>query len=144
MPTMPRLDELMQLVDLVTARPGLVVRWSAGPGPDDEETSCDPASGLELPGLAVNPLSPPRWWTLSARDWIARQVRAYAHLGEDQPDHIAWVLAGRIIDRGPDNEPLVVDVEPVAELGRALLDEAEQHEPHSPRPQDQDTSWRSS
>jgi hypothetical protein len=39
--------------------------------------------------------------------WVARQVRAYAHLSDDQPDHMAWVLTGRIAERGPDNEPLL-------------------------------------
>jgi len=38
---------------------------------------------------------------------VARQVRAYAHLSDDQPDHMAWVLTGRIAERGPDNEPLL-------------------------------------
>lgn len=134
------LERLDELAELVRRRPGLFVRWSAGPTADQDERSCDVASGLVLPGLAVNPLTPPRWWTLPTRDWIARQVRSYAQLGEDEPDHVAWVLDGRVVDRGPHNEPLVTDVRPVAELTASLLREADQGEPTSPRPEDQPSS----
>jgi hypothetical protein len=143
--SLPELHSLAALAELVEAQPDLFVRWSKGPDDDAEERSRDHASGLELPGLAVNPLHPPRWWTLPIEDWLARQIRAYAHLAEDetQPHQRAWVLRGRIADRGPDNEPLVTDVVPVALLGEAVLREAADREPRSPREQDQDTSWRS-
>jgi hypothetical protein len=137
------LRRLEELVELVEHGDELFVRWSEGPDADASERSCDAASGLGLPGLAVNPLRPPGWWTLPTRGWLARQVRAYAHLGEDGPAEFAWVLTGRVVDRGPDNEPLVVDVGPVARLAPSLLQEAEDDEPRSPRPQDDDTSWRS-
>ena len=101
---------MADLAELVASHPGLYVRWSTGPDRDGDERSTDHATGLKLPGLAVNPLTPPTWWTLPLDVWVARQVRAYAHLSDDQPDHFAWVLAGRIAERGPDNEPLVVDV----------------------------------
>ena len=101
------------------------MRWSKGPEHDADETSRDHASGLDLPGLAANPLGPPGWWTLPLGGWVARQITTYAHLGEDAPDHVAWVLTGRVVDRGPDNEPLVADVLPVAPLSRAVLYEAE-------------------
>ena len=58
-------------------------------------------------GLAVSPLTLPTWRTLPVEVWVARQVEAHAHLSDDQPDHMAWVLTGRIAERGPDNEPLL-------------------------------------
>jgi hypothetical protein len=63
-------------------------------------------------------------------------VRVYAHLSDDQPDHIAWVLTGRIAERGPDNEPLLVDVQPIARLQASVLREAADNEPRSPRDDD--------
>jgi hypothetical protein len=142
---LPELHDLGELADLVARHPDLFVRWSQGPEHDAGERSHDHASGLDLPGLAVNPLNPPGWWTLPVEDWLARQVRAYAHLAEDasQPHQCAWVLTGRVVDRGPDNEPLVADVVPLARLDEAMLQEAAEREPRSPRQQDQDTSWRS-
>jgi Family of unknown function (DUF6098)/Glycosyltransferase family 9 (heptosyltransferase) len=144
---MPRpagdLDEvttLAALVELVAGHPGLFVRWSSGPDGDRGERSTDYATGLELPGLAVNPLTPPTWWTLPVEVWVARQVRACAHLSDHRPDQFAWVLAGRIAERGPDNEPLVVDVEPIARLRAAVLREAADREPRSPW-DDDDSAW---
>ena len=135
------IDSLVKLAALVSGRPGLHVRWSRGPEDDAAERSRDHASGLELPGLAANPLDPPSWWTLPADAWVARQVTAYDHLGQDQPDHFAWVLAGRVADRGPDNEPLVVDITPVARLAPSVLDEAAERAPRSDRPSDGD-AWK--
>lgn len=140
--TLREVSSLDELAHLVRAGPRLFVRWSKGPDRDRDETSRDHASGLELPGLAVNPLNPPSWWTRPVDEWIARQVTAYDHLGADQPDHIAWVLSGRIVERGPDNEPLVTDVEPVARLTPEILHEAAARAPESSRTAD-DTSWRS-
>jgi Family of unknown function (DUF6098) len=138
---LPELTSLAALAKLVGERPGLFVRWSKGPDRDREERSTDYATGLALPGLAVIPLTPPTWWTLPADAWLARQIQAYAHLAEDQPDHVAWVLAGRIVERGPDNEPLVVDIEPVARLHGSVLEEAAAREPRSSRESD-DSSRR--
>jgi hypothetical protein len=132
---------LQDLADLVRARRGLFVRWSKGPDADRNEVSCDHASGLELPGLAVNPLDPPGWWTRPIDEWVARQVTAYDHLGADQPDHCAWVLTGREVDRGPDNEPLVIAVEPIARLAPEVLQQATRRAPASSRSVDS-TSWQ--
>lgn len=140
---LPEISTLEALVALVEWRPGLFVRWSTGPDHDASERSRDHASGLDLPGLAVNPLDPPRWWTLPAEQWVARQIRTYAHLGEESPDHVAWVLAGQVVDRGPDNEPLVVGVEPVGRLATSVLQEAADCAPESPRPEDSGAQWHS-
>jgi hypothetical protein len=140
---LPEVTDLRGLARLVARYPALYVRWSRGPGSDAGEGSRDHASGLDMPGLAVNPLTPPTWWTRPVEEWAARQITAYDHLGKDQPDHIAWVLTGRVVERGPDNEPLVVDVRPVARLTPDLLAEAAAGEPRSDRQEDDDTSWRS-
>jgi len=120
-PTLAALDEL---TDLVAVRPGLHIRYSKGPQHDGDERSRDYESGLELPGLSANPLDPPRWWTRAAADWLARQICAYVHLDDGSPQKIAWVLTGRLVGRGPDNEPLLASVDPVAYLADSLIDEA--------------------
>ncbi len=123
---MRELHTLDELVDLVRARPGLHLRYSEGIEADGKGGSIDTESGLELPGLSVNPLDAEDWWTRPLADWLARQVCQYRHLSEKNPDRFAWVLTGRQVGRGPDCEPLLTDVEPVARLGDDLLAEAEE------------------
>ncbi len=123
---MRELESLDELVELVHSRRGLHVRYSEGLESDRDGGSIDTESGLELPGLSVNPLDAEEWWTRPLADWLARQVCQYRHLREKNPDRFAWVLAGRQVGRGPDCEPLLADVEPVARLGDALLAEAEE------------------
>src|SRR3712207_5612479 len=120
------LERLEQLEDLVTENPDLHVRYSEGFETDAGSGSMDSESGLELPGLSVNPLTPEAWWTRPVRDWLARQLCQYKHLAEQNPDRHAWVLRGKPVARGPDCEPLLADVEQVDVLSDALLDEAEQ------------------
>ncbi|GAB3434732.1 DUF6098 family protein [Flindersiella endophytica] len=115
---------LQELSVLVAETPGLFVRYSKGPDHDLERTSVDYESGLELPGLSVNRLDAEAWWTRSIRDWLARQLCQYLHLSDRGADHHGWILRGRVVGRGPDDEPLVVDVEPVAYLHDDLLEEA--------------------
>jgi hypothetical protein len=119
------LDRLEQLEDLVASDPELHVRYSEGFEKDAGSGSLDTESGLELPGLSVNPLSPEGWWTRPVRDWLARQLCQYKHLQEQNPDRHAWVLRGTMVGRGPDCEPLLADVEQVDTLSDSLLDEAE-------------------
>lgn len=121
----PELTELAELEALVRERPGLHVRYSEGFEHDASARSIDTESGLELPGLSANPLDPEPWWTRPTTDWIARQLCQYKHLRERNPDRMAWVLRGHAVGRGPDSEPLLRDVDPVARLSDALLDEAE-------------------
>ncbi|PJJ71378.1 hypothetical protein CLV46_0923 [Diaminobutyricimonas aerilata] len=118
------LETLDELERLVVDDPELCIRYSEGPEKDGT-SSTDTESGLELPGLSVNPLRPEEWWSRPLADWLARQLCQYKHLSEKNPDRFAWVLRGRTVGRGPDNEPLLADVEPVARLSDALLDEAE-------------------
>ncbi len=120
------LERLEELERLVAANPDLHVRYSEGFEKDVGSGSMDTESGLELPGLSVNPLNPEEWWTRPVRDWLARQLCQYKHLQEQNPDRHAWVLRGKVVARGPDSEPLLADVEQVDVLSDALLDEAEQ------------------
>jgi hypothetical protein len=53
------------------------------------------------------------------------------------------VLTGRVADRGPDNEPLVADVTPMARLTPSVLEEAAAMTPQSNRPSDKDAAWQS-
>jgi hypothetical protein len=122
---MLEIDQLQDLVDLVRSRPDLYVRFSDGPDADAHEASVDYETGLHLPGLSANRLNPPDWWTRPLVDWLARQVCQYAHLAERSESHRGWVLTGRQTGRGPDDEPLLADVEPLAWLTDRLLSEAE-------------------
>lgn len=118
------LTTLAELAELVRSREQSCVRYSEGPRHDASEQSRDTESGLDLPGLSVNPLHPEAWWTRPLEDWLARQVCQYAELAEKNPDRYAWVLDGRTVGRGPDCEPLLTEVEPLAALSPELLDEA--------------------
>lgn len=105
---------------------GLHVRYSEGPTADMRARSVDTESGLELPGLSVNPLDPEDWWHRPVSDWLARQLSQYRHLQDQNPDRFAWVLTGQIVGRGPDCEPLLSRIVPIAALSDELLDEAEE------------------
>ncbi|WP_210603064.1 DUF6098 family protein [Brevibacterium oceani] len=119
-------ETLAALEELASTESGLYVRYSEGFDSDTRGGSIDTESGLELPGLSVNPLTPEDWWTRPLGDWLARQLCQYKHLQEKNPDRFAWILTGRQVGRGPDCEPLLVDVEPIARLSPKLLNEAQQ------------------
>ncbi|MFF9405129.1 DUF6098 family protein [Streptomyces anandii] len=119
--------ELAGLAALVAERHGLYVRWSRGPRTDLGATSStDELTGVRLPGLSANPLDVEEWWEgRSVELWVARRLYDYAHLPHDQgPGVRPWVLKGRETGRGPDNEPLVVDVEPLCWIGPHVIAEA--------------------
>jgi hypothetical protein len=124
---LPVVDDFEELVRLVEERPGMYLRHSAGPAPDAEAgPSIDYEGEVRLPGLSATTISPEPWWPRSVADWIARRVCLYAELG-DEPERFPWLLTGRMVGRGPDHEPLVVDVHPVARIGESALTAAEQH-----------------
>jgi hypothetical protein len=123
------------LVELVERSPvPLYVRFSSGL---DDDRSVDHQSGLPLPGLSVNPLRPPAWWQgRPLSEWVTRQVRAYHHLRKRDDDRRCWVVTGTVVDRGPDNEPLLAGVEGVGVLSDGLVDACAPAQPDSPRPED--------
>jgi Family of unknown function (DUF6098) len=106
MPTVKTLDELAELAQ-GCAR--LFVRWSRGPDADATGHSADDLTGEPLPGLSANPLAVEPWWgDRPLRLWIARRLFDYSHLKHDKgPGVRPWLLQGRELARGPDNEPLV-------------------------------------
>ena len=125
-PDMPTLGSLDELAELAVQRPALFVRWSRGPAADTGENSADDLTGTRLPGLSASPLAVEPWWEdRPLRLWLARRLHDYRHLERDKgPGVHAWVLEGEETGRGPDNEPLVRCVRPVAWLSGAVIDEA--------------------
>ncbi len=117
------LDTLDELSRVVTSLGHVYIRYSEGPDAD-RAGSVDTESGLQLPGLSVNPLHAESWWTRPFEDWLARQVCQYQHLHQKDPDRFAWVLTGVEVGCGPDCEPLLREVAPVARLSHDLLTEA--------------------
>jgi hypothetical protein len=112
------------LEGLVKDRAPIYLRYSRGYEADSNSQSLDTESGLSLPGLSVNPLTPEPWWTRPLTDWIARQICQYKHLHRKKDRH-AWVLTGDCVGRGPDCEPLLTNVQPLGRLDDALLEKAE-------------------
>jgi hypothetical protein len=119
------LDNLAQVVAAVERSDvPLYVRFSSAPPEGPAEPSVDGETGLELPGLSVNPLDPPSWWRgHGLSEWIARRICSYAHLQADDPERICLLVSGTVVDRGPDNEPLLADAEAVAIVSCAVVDE---------------------
>lgn len=123
----PRLRSLDDVERLVREHPEACVRYGADPRTEGERGSLDTESGIELPGLSVNPLGAESWWSRPLADWIARQLCQYRHLADEgEDDRRAWILTGRQVGRGPDCEPLLADVEVLGVIELAALDEAEQ------------------
>jgi anti-sigma regulatory factor (Ser/Thr protein kinase) len=116
---------LRELAGLVGTRQDLFLRWSTGPG-EDGRRSRDGLSGAPLPGLCAVPLAVEAWWGgRSGEAWVARRIRDYEHLAETRPPGTrAWVLEGEEVGRGPDNEPLVACIRPVAWVADEVVVEA--------------------
>jgi hypothetical protein len=126
MAEMPTVETLDELTELVRGRPGLFVRWSRGPAADAAGTSSDDLTGESLPGLSANPLAVEPWWgDRPLRLWISRRLYDYSHLKHDKgPGVRPWILQGRQLGRGPDNEPLVGCDQPVAWIADRVITEA--------------------
>jgi hypothetical protein len=121
---LPTVTGLTELAELVSGGERLYLRYSDGPDRDRTSVSKDYESGLELPGLSVTVLTPEPWWTRPLEDWLSRQVRKYASLVEEDPQRCGWVLQGRTVAHGPDHEPLLDEVRPVAYLSEGVMEEA--------------------
>lgn len=129
---LPVCGSLSELVDLVTrgdqGGEDVFVRWSRGPAFDlaPGHTSTDELTGVPMPGLSASPLKIEWWWqSRSPRVWIARRSYDYSHLRREKgPDVRPWVLTAREVARGPDNEPLVAGVGPLAWVEEHIIAEA--------------------
>jgi hypothetical protein len=116
---------LDQLCELAARRGDLYLRWSRGPDADACEVSRDDLTGIELPGLSASALAVEPWWEgRPHRVWVARRLYDYEHLRRRRKGARPWILKGRECGRGPDNEPLVTDVEPVALIDPDVASEA--------------------
>jgi len=122
--SLPTLHTLSELAELLAPDSVVYVRYSPGPESDAGHPSNDHESGLEMPGVSVNPLNQPGWWSLPEEDWLARRICQYLH--QTKEGARPWVLKGTEVDFGPDNEPLLVDVEPIAWISEDLVREARQ------------------
>jgi hypothetical protein len=123
---LPLAEDLAAVAELVKQNGGLFLRYSKGPGSDAAQPcSLDYESGVELPGLSVTTIQPEYWWPRPAQDWVARRICKYAELGEEE-GRFPWLLRGRVVGYGPDHEPLVRDVEPVARISETALQQAKQ------------------
>ncbi|MGZ0202978.1 DUF6098 family protein [Streptomyces sp. RM1] len=124
---LPTVSTLAEAAELVARHRGLYVRWSKGPGVDlRSASSIDELTGVPMPGLSANSLDVEGWWgDRSLRLWTARRLYDYAHLPHDKgPGVRPWVLTGREIARGPDNEPLVTEVEPLCWIADEVIEAA--------------------
>jgi hypothetical protein len=123
---LPVLHTLEELAELLGERHDLYVRWSRGPQHDRRGTSLDELSGVPLPGLSASALGVEPWWGDRDRTvWVARRIYDYAHLPVRRSGRVRpWVLQGRPCGRGPDNEPLVANVHPVAWLDDTVIQDA--------------------
>jgi uncharacterized protein DUF6098 len=120
----PALDDLDQMVRLVEQHDGVLLRYSNGPRVDaGSGPSRDYEAGVDLPGLSATTVEPEPWWPRSVEDWIARRVCKYAELGEAEGRY-PWLLTGDVAGYGPDHEPLVVNVRPLARITTRALDQA--------------------
>ncbi|MEV2253189.1 DUF6098 family protein [Streptomyces sp. NPDC050147] len=125
LPVLHTLGELARLVE--ERHQGLYVRWSRGPATDlGKVMSRDDLTGMRMPGLSANPLDVEPWWEDRPVElWVARRLHDYSHLPREKgPGVRPWVLLGHECARGPDNEPLVDDVEPLAWIDAKMIAEA--------------------
>lgn len=81
-------------------------------------------SGNLLPGVPAWPMSPEPWWAAGARVWIARQLARHAHRAHAGAE--PWLVAGEVRGRGPDCEPLIAQLTPLARIDQAVLTEADE------------------
>jgi hypothetical protein len=122
------LDELVEVVAEADGGRDLYIRWSRGPDRDRGTTSVDELTGVALPGLSANSLRVESWWAdRSLRTWVARRLHDYRHLRRDGQGCAVrpWVLRGREVGRGPDNEPLIDVREPIAWIHEDVLTEVD-------------------
>ncbi|MFI6583139.1 DUF6098 family protein [Embleya sp. NPDC050493] len=115
-----------EIAALVERHRDLYVRWSRGPEVDAGGHSRDELTGVPLPGLSASALDVEPWWgRRPVRLWVARRLYDYAHLPKRRgPGVRPWLLRGRCVGRGPDNEPLVIAERAVGWISRSALREA--------------------
>jgi hypothetical protein len=119
---LPSLEMVNEIVRAQQREGGLFLRVSHGPA-DVRSGSRHPESGYPLPGLACWPLKAEPWWPAGNLVWVARQLVSHSYLLSERAR--AWLLAGPVVGRGADGEPLVAPARPVAMVGHGAVLEAE-------------------
>src|SRR3954454_13905797 len=118
------LRDLSEVVDVVCAHDTVYLRYSQGPDEDlGGASSRDYEADVELTGLSVTVASPEPWWPRPVEEWVARRLCKYAELGAAS-GRFPWLLTGRQVGNGPDHEPLVDEVRPVARVDDEVVREA--------------------
>jgi hypothetical protein len=122
---LPVLRSLAEIADVVDGHETVYLRYSEGPEEDLEGggSSRDYEADVDLPGLSVTVVSPEPWWPRPVEEWAARRLCKYAELGT-AGGRFPWLLTGRLVGNGPDHEPLVDRVRPLARVGDEAVDEA--------------------
>jgi len=124
MVSLPTVSTLEELVAVVGDQRNLYVRRSSGPDSDRGGRSRDELTGTELPGLSASPLAVEPWWDDSPRLWVACRLYDYRHFEGRRCHARPWILVGRELGWGPDDEPLVPCVRPVAWVAPEVIEEA--------------------
>src|SRR3954465_15788384 len=117
------LRSLAEVGDVGRAHDAMYVRYSEGPEEDLRGgSSRDYEADVDLPGLSVTVAPPEPWWPRPVEDWLARRLCKYAELGA-AAGRFPWLLTGRHVGNGPDHEPLVDEVRPVARVDDEVVRE---------------------
>ena len=118
------LRSLAEVIGVVSAHGTMYLRYSEGPEADlSHGCSRDYEADVDLPGLSVTVATPEPWWPRPVEDWVARRLCKYAELGA-AAGRFPWLLTGRPVGNGPDHEPLVDQVRPIARVGGEAVREA--------------------
>jgi hypothetical protein len=121
---MQTMEDLEELTELACGTTAIYLRYSLGPDQDAATVSRDYEADVDLPGLPCTLLTPERWWPREPEDWIARRVCKYLHLAAGDQRRRPWILTGDVAGYGPDQEPLLTSVHPLAWLSGDLVGEA--------------------
>ncbi|MBC7300641.1 MAG: hypothetical protein H5T78_06785 [Nocardia sp.] len=118
------LHTLFEVTDRCLGAEPVFLRYSHGPGTDAHDgPSRDYEAQVTMSGLSVTTMRPEPWWPRPALEWVARRLCKYADLGAEQ-GRFPWLLTGRVVGAGPDHEPLVTAVHPLATIDRRAVTEA--------------------
>lgn len=121
---LPVLDTLREVVGMCSTRDDVYLRFSYTPDDSDSSARRERESGYLLPGVPAWPLCPEPWWGAGSRTWIARQLTRHSHLAHSAIE--PWLVTGQLRGRGPDCEPLIAHVTPLARVGHKALLEADE------------------
>ena len=121
---LPVLDTLSQVVELCANQPNVYLRFSYTPDDRDAAARRERESGYLLPGVPAWPLCPESWWGAGSRVWVARQLARRGYLARAGAE--PWLVTGEVRGRGPDCEPLIANLTPVAHIHTRVLAEADE------------------